>query len=162
MPAAIAVPAIATAIAGGVTAAAGIVGSHKAATANRRAGEIQARSNTEAIAFAREQEAARQREWQAEQARLAQQEARARADWEAQEARKAPARQLSRGALIQMSRMIGMDPPPMPEAPTYVPREPVSALAPTPAPQAETWRATDPRLASSRVRQMVPLRSLVG
>lgn len=64
MPAAIAVPAIASAIAGGAS----IYGSRQAANASRRASQIQSRADAEAMQYQREQDAEARRRWEVEQA----------------------------------------------------------------------------------------------
>lgn len=63
MPAAVAIPAIATVIAGGTAAAAGIYGSNRQSQAARDAANASERSTQEALALERENEARRREEW---------------------------------------------------------------------------------------------------
>lgn len=110
MPAAIAIPAIATAIAGGSSAAAGIYSAHKQGSAAARAAQLQtdaanhaadleAKSAADALTFARQQEATRQQEFNQTQAQNFGQ-------YQEQQARLSPFRQLGAGAVSQLGQPI--------------------------------------------------------
>lgn len=92
----------ATLIAAAAAAGGQVYGSKKAASANKEATQVQAQSNAEALAFAREQEARRQKEYDA-------QIAAERAQWEAEQKRLAPYRQASLGILGQAADRIGVN-----------------------------------------------------
>lgn len=98
MPQAVAIPLITAAAGAGAT----IYGSKKASSANEKASQVQAQSNAEALAFAREQEARRQREYD-------QQIAAEKAAWEAEQARLAPYRAASYGILGQSADRLGLN-----------------------------------------------------
>lgn len=84
-----------------IGAGASAYGSKKASDANTEASRIQAQSNADALAFAREQEARRQKEYD-------QQIAAEKAQWEAEQARLAPYRAASYGILGQAADRLGM------------------------------------------------------
>lgn len=123
MPAAIAIPAIATAVSGGVAAGATIHGSKQANRASRRASEATERSNAEAMALERERDAEARRQWEAEQEMARQQLAaqeeerayrRQQDEYQQQllrerEARMAPYRQMSAAALGNLGNLLGID-----------------------------------------------------
>lgn len=116
MPAAIAVPAIATAVAGGTAAGATIVASHKASNASKRASTIQGRADAEAMAFEREREAEAKRQWDIEQANQTEQRNYDRRLMDEREARMAPYRATSAAALGKLGTMLGIQVPQMAEA----------------------------------------------
>lgn len=106
-----------TAIAGGAAAGATVYGTRSAGKANRRASDITARANSDALAYQREQDALRKSEYDREQ-----EEARRRWDTEetfrqreygareeerlAKEARAVPYRQASQAALARMGDLL--------------------------------------------------------
>ncbi len=79
MPALIAAPWLGTAIAGAAGAGATIYGAKSQGGAAKRAADVQAKSNAEALAFQREQDAEQRRQFD-------QQQAEAKAQWDAQQA----------------------------------------------------------------------------
>lgn len=104
MPAAVAVPIITAGAAAGGTVAAGYMqgrGARQAANvqtaAANRAAELEAQSAREALAFAKEQEDTRRREWQSTQDRNFQL-------WQGREAQLQPYRDFGAGSLAQLSR----------------------------------------------------------
>lgn len=116
MPAAIAVPAIASVIAGGAAAGATVYGSRQASRGARRAQDIQSRADAAAMEEARQQREEDRRRWEAEQEMqrqqwAAQEEERAyhRRLAEEREARAAPYRAASAAALGNLGRMLGID-----------------------------------------------------
>lgn len=168
MPAAIAVPAIATAIAGGTAAAGTIYGAHKAGSSAKRAQDIQSRADADTLAIERERDAEARRQWEADQAQRAKEfaaaeEERAFARQQAEiaatdrayqqqllrekEARAVPYRQMSQQALGNLGSLLGIDLSgggPMRSAqmaaPRVQPRMPQQAVAGgmTPLPSAPT------------------------
>lgn len=104
MPAAIAIPAIATAIGGGAAAAASIYGAKKQGQAAQTAATVQQQANTAAEKRLNDAEAERIREYDQEQAT-------AKTAWDAQEARRAPYRQSGQNALMKLSQMVGLQAP---------------------------------------------------
>lgn len=71
MPAAVAVPAIAAVVGGGLKVGADIYGAKKQTKANREANELQMQGIREQIAFERERDNEARRQWDAEQQRRA-------------------------------------------------------------------------------------------
>lgn len=102
MPAAIAIPLITAAAAGG-TAAAGIYGAKKSSESNDKAAQIQKDSSDKATALAAQTEATRKAEYDAQQAELKRQ-------WDVTEANKAPYRQISSDALLRVRDLLGLPP----------------------------------------------------
>jgi len=101
MPAAVAIP---IALAAG-TATAGIVSSRMQSGASNRAAQLQSDGNAASLAFLREQEAERKREYD-------QQRAEQKAQWDAEQARLAPYRQFSKSVLDWRAAGAPMAPPP--------------------------------------------------
>lgn len=113
-------PAVAAAaIAGGASVATGVIGSRAQSGANRRASTMQAKSDADALAFQREQEAQRRREfeltegearrrWDAEQAIAEEERSYARRLQDEREARMAPRRAASQAALMRMGDLLGI------------------------------------------------------
>lgn len=108
-------PAVGMAIAGIAAGLGTIHGANKQSTANRRAQDIQRTADTQAMLFAKEQEATRRREYE-------QDRADALAQWNALEARKQPYRDISQQAVMRLAALSGMPaqqassgPRPMPE-----------------------------------------------
>lgn len=125
MPAAIAVPAIASVIAGGTAAGATIYGSRKAGQSARRAQTIQSKSDDVSLQFERERDAEARRQWEAQQQFQAKQfaaqeeerlNARKIADYnqrlaEERETRRAPYRAASQAALQSLAERLGLNLP---------------------------------------------------
>lgn len=106
MPAAVAVPLITAGVAGGAS----IYGAHRASRSSDRAAQYQtqqanyaadleAKAQAEALAFLKEQEAARRREWQMTQDRNYQL-------YQEREERLSPYRRFGAGAIAQMGQPI--------------------------------------------------------
>ena len=100
MPAAIAIPAIASLAGAGIAA----YGAHSASNANRQADVLQAKGNTDALDFQKAQEAERVKEYN-------DQKTAAQAAWDAEQARRAPYRQAAQGAMINLARLAGVAAP---------------------------------------------------
>lgn len=100
-------------------------GAKKQAESTKRAAQVQERGASEAMAFEREVEAQRQKEWrETEDKRYAEYqrtENERKAAWEAQEAREAPKRALADSARAYVARRLGIEMPPMQAAPTSMP-----------------------------------------
>lgn len=160
MPAAIAVPAIASVIAGGTAAGATIYGSRKAGQSARRASEIQSKSDDAALQFERERDAEAKRQWEAQQQfeqqkYAAQEEQRLhdRALADQAEARRAPYRAASQAALQSLAQRLGlhfdmpasapngppMGAPTMPPASRPLMQSPAFGGAPTSGPMASPY-----------------------
>lgn len=87
-----------------INGVANIYGTKAQSAATSKAGDLQAKASADALAFSREQEAERVREYNQEQAT-------SKAAWDAQEARRAPYREAGQNALMQLSQLVGMKAP---------------------------------------------------
>lgn len=109
MPAAILVPALATAIAGGTAAAASVYGAKKQSSSNKDAAASSERSTAAAIEEQKRQDADAKKQFEATQAFEQQKWNQQQQVLATQEARKDPYRTASRAALLHLNDLLGFD-----------------------------------------------------
>lgn len=109
MPAAVLIPAIATAVAGGTAAAASIHGSNVQSKDNRLAAAASEKANTAALEEQRRQDAQAKAQFDQQQKQQADQWNQQQQVLAVQDARKDPYRQASRAALLHLSDLLGIN-----------------------------------------------------
>lgn len=112
------IPLISAGIAGGASAGSSIYGAKKQSSAAKRASDIQAKADADALAYAKEQDAL------------------SRQDYQAHEARMLPFRQAGQGALVNLAQFAKVPVPPSAYAP--IPTQPIAAIAPPRTPVRRT------------------------